>query len=62
MKKSAYIVEKTALKPTITSPLLKAISFNTNNLSNLSIYNLLLNLEFQAAELLTIELLELKTF
>jgi hypothetical protein len=62
MKKSAYIIEKTALKPIITSPLLKAISFNTNNLSNLFTYKLLLNLEFQAAELLTIELLELKTF
>jgi hypothetical protein len=46
MKKSAYIVEKTALKSIITSPLLKAVSFNANNLSNLSIYKLLLNLEF----------------
>jgi hypothetical protein len=46
MKKSAYIVEKTVLKPIITSSLLKAVNFNTNNLSNLSTYKLLLNLEF----------------
>jgi hypothetical protein len=62
MKKSASIIEKTALKSIITSALLKAVSFNINNLPDLSIYKLLLNLEFQAAESLTIELLELKTF
>jgi hypothetical protein len=62
MKKSVYIVKKTALKPIITSPLLKAISFNINNLSNLSTYKPLLNLEFQAAESLTTELLKLKMF
>jgi hypothetical protein len=62
MKKSVYIVKKTALKPITTSPLLKAISFNINNLSNLSTYKPLLNLELQAAESLTTELLKLKMF
>jgi hypothetical protein len=62
MKKSAYIVEKTALKPIITSPLLKAISFNADNLSDLSTYELLLDLEFQAAESLATGLLELEMF
>jgi hypothetical protein len=55
-------VEKTALKPIATGPLLKAVSFNANNLSDLPTYKLLLDLEFQAVELLTTELLELKMF
>jgi hypothetical protein len=62
MKKSACTVEKTALKPIATGPLLRAVSFNADNLSDLPTYKLLLDLEFQAAESLTTELSELKTF
>jgi hypothetical protein len=55
-------VEKTALKPIVTGPLLKAVGFNADNLPDLPTDKAPLNLEFQAAESLAIELLELETF
>jgi hypothetical protein len=55
-------VEKTALKPIATGPLLKAVSFDADNLPDLSTYEPPLDLEFQAAESLATELSELKTF
>jgi hypothetical protein len=56
------MIEKTALKPIATGPLLKAVSFDADNLPDLSTYKPPLDLEFQAAELLATGLSELKTF
>ena len=61
-KKSARTVEKTALKPIATGPLPKAVGFDADNLPDLPTYEPPLDLEFQAAESLAMELSELKTF
>jgi hypothetical protein len=59
MRNTARIIKRTALKPITTSFILKAVSFNANNLSKLFIYNLLFNLEFKTSELFNIGLLKL---
>jgi hypothetical protein len=46
-RKTAHTVEKTALKPIATGPLLIAVSFNADYLPVLPTYKPLLNLEFQ---------------
>jgi hypothetical protein len=45
-RKTARTVEKTALKPITTSPLLIAVGFNADHLSKLSMCKPLLDLEF----------------
>jgi hypothetical protein len=45
-KKSARTIEKTALKPIATGPLPKAVNFDAAHLSELSTYELSLELQF----------------
>jgi hypothetical protein len=58
-RNTARIVEKTALKPIATGPILEAVRFDADNLPELPIYNPLLDLEFKASESLNTGLSEL---
>jgi hypothetical protein len=61
-KKTVRTIEKTALKPIATSPLLKAVGFDAAYLSKLFTYKLSLELQFQPSISLAINLSELKVF
>jgi hypothetical protein len=61
-KKTAKTEQKTALKPIVISPLPEIPKINKQALPELPIYELLLNLQFQASESLVIGYLALKIF